>query len=118
FRELVEPLGLPLRHDGRVGFIGGFYAQWEWLGTNLEYIGIPFLQQLLDKEVFQGWTELTCHPGYLSSDFTSFYGKGEEEEIRTVSDPGIRRTIVNLGIQLKSFADYAELVPAAQRSPS
>jgi predicted glycoside hydrolase/deacetylase ChbG (UPF0249 family) len=29
FRALVEPLGVPLRGCGRVGYVGGFYAQWE-----------------------------------------------------------------------------------------
>ena len=37
FRELVEPLGVPLRGETG-GFIGGFYAQWEWMVTNLEYV--------------------------------------------------------------------------------
>src|SRR5215471_9480926 len=27
FQELVEPLGMPLRGEGRVNFVGGFYAQ-------------------------------------------------------------------------------------------
>jgi chitin disaccharide deacetylase len=30
FGELASPLGVPVRGDGRVHFIGGFYAQWEW----------------------------------------------------------------------------------------
>jgi chitin disaccharide deacetylase len=29
FRELVEPLAVPLRGDGQVRYVGGFYAQWE-----------------------------------------------------------------------------------------
>jgi len=30
FQELAEPLGVPLRHDGKVRFVGGFYAQWRY----------------------------------------------------------------------------------------
>src|SRR3954454_5157938 len=37
FRELVAPLGVPLRGDGSVNFVGGFYAQWEWQVTDLTH---------------------------------------------------------------------------------
>src|SRR2546425_1227908 len=47
FRELVEPLGIPLRGDGKVRFVGGFYAQWQWGVTNLEYVSAPFLERML-----------------------------------------------------------------------
>src|SRR5262249_46737971 len=62
FRELVAPLGVPLRADGRVHFVGGFYAQWEWQVTNLEYVSVAFLQRLLREEVVAAWTEVSCHP--------------------------------------------------------
>lgn len=106
FRELVEPLGVPLRDDGRVNFVGGFYAQWEWRVTNLEYVSVPFLQQLLREEVPPGWTEISCHPGYRSPDFTSVYLAEREEEVCTLTDPRVRRTIEELGIRLMSYADY------------
>jgi predicted glycoside hydrolase/deacetylase ChbG (UPF0249 family) len=64
FRELVEPLVVPLRDEGPIRFVGGFYAQWEWLITNLEYVSVPFLQWMLREEVLEGWTEFSCHPGY------------------------------------------------------
>src|SRR5215471_1821176 len=57
FRELVAPLGVPLRDDGRVRFVGGFYAQWEWQVTDLEHVSVPFLQWMLREEVEEGWTE-------------------------------------------------------------
>src|SRR5262245_51388002 len=57
FRELVEPLGVPLRDDGRVRCISHFYAQWELMVTNLDYVSVPFLQRLLHEEVGDGWTE-------------------------------------------------------------
>ncbi len=106
FRELVAPLGVPLRDDGRVQFVGGFYAQWEWRVTNLEYVGVPFLQQMLREEVGPGWTELSCHPGYRSPDFESVYLAEREAEVRTLTDPRIRQTIDELGIRLVSYADY------------
>ena len=110
FRELVAPLGVPLRDDGRVRFVGGFYAQWEWMVTNLEYVSVSFLQQLLRDEVGDGWTEFSCHPGYVSSDYTAVYLREREAEVRTLTDPRIRQTIEELGIRLASYADF----PAAQ----
>lgn len=108
FKELVAPLGVPLRDDGQVRFVGGFYAQWEWMITNLEYVEVPFLQRMLSEEVPTGWTELSCHPGYRSPDFTSIYLAEREVELRTLTDPGIRQTVVDLGIHLVSFADYPQ----------
>ena len=106
FRELVEPLGVPLRGDGRVTFVGGFYAQWEWRVTQLEYVSVPFLEQLLHEETGEGWTEISCHPGYVTPDLRSVYSSERETEIRTLTDPRIRATIEELGIRLMSYADY------------
>ena len=106
FQELVEPLGVPLRGDGRVRFVGGFYAQWEWMVTNLEYVSVPFLQQMLREEVVEGWTEFSCHPGYSSPDYTAVYDAEREVEVRTLTDPRVRQTIEELGISLVSYGDY------------
>ena len=106
FKELVAPLGVPLRDDGRVHFVGGFYAQWEWQVTNLEYVSVGFLQRMLREEVGPGWTEFSCHPGYRSPGFSSVYLAEREAEVRTLTDPGVRRTIEQLGIRLVSYADY------------
>ena len=111
FQELVEPLGVPLRDDGRVRYVSHFYAQWEWMVTNLEYVSVPFLQRLLREEVGGGWTELSCHPGYASPDYTAVYLREREAEVRTLTDPRIRHTIEELGIRL---ASYADLLPAAR----
>lgn len=108
FRELTAPLGVPLRADGPIHFVGGFYAQWEWQVTDLEHVSVSFLQQLLREEVPDGWTELSCHPGYPSPDFTSVYLAEREAELRTLTDPRIRQTLDELGIRLASFANYRE----------
>lgn len=106
FRELVKPLGVPLRGDGRVRFVGGFYAQWEWKVTNLEYVSVQFLQRMLREEVPKGWTEFSCHPGYVTPGYSSVYNSEREEELRTLTNPCIRQTIEELGIRLVSYADY------------
>ena len=114
FREMVAPLGVPLRDDGRVKFVGGFYAQWEWQVTNLEYVSVAFLQKLLREEVPAGWTEISCHPGYPSSGYASVYLAEREVEVQTLTDPRIRQTLAELDIHLASYADYR----AAQACPS
>ena len=106
FRELVEPLGVPLRGDGRVAWIGGFYAQWEDGVTNLEHVSVPFLERLLREEVHPGWTELSCHPGYRSPGFASSYLLEREVEVRTLTNVRVRDAIDELGIEL---ANYVEL---------
>ena len=105
-RALVEPLGLPLRNEPGVHCIGGFYAQWEWMVTNLDYVSVPRLQGILHEEVREGWTEVACHPGYVSPDFSSVYLQEREEEVRTLTDQRIRQTIEALGIHLVNYTDY------------
>ena len=106
FRELVEPLGVPLRYDSQVRCVASFYAQWEWMVTRLEYVSVPVLQSLLHEEVSEGWTEFLCHPGYVSPDFMSVYLTERETEVHTLTDLRIRCTIEQLGICLVSYADY------------
>jgi predicted glycoside hydrolase/deacetylase ChbG (UPF0249 family) len=115
FRELVTPLGIPLRGDGRVRFVGGFYAQWEWQVTNLEYVSVSFLQRMLREEVGDGWTEISCHPGSLDPDSRAVYGHEREAEVRTLTDPRIRAAIKDLGITLSSYEDHASHCETVRR---
>jgi predicted glycoside hydrolase/deacetylase ChbG (UPF0249 family) len=107
FQELVAPLGVPLRAGGDVHFVGGFYAQWEWKVTNLEYVSVPFLQKMLREEPRPGWNEFSCHPGYRSPGFESIYLDEREVEVTSLIDPRIRSTIAELGLRLASYSDWA-----------
>jgi predicted glycoside hydrolase/deacetylase ChbG (UPF0249 family) len=109
FRELVEPLGIPLRGAGSVRFVGGYYAQWQWKVTELQYVSVPFLQGMLRNEVEPGYTEFSCHPGYVTPGYQAAYLQEREYEVATLTDPMIRRTILEEGIQLISYAEYARL---------
>jgi predicted glycoside hydrolase/deacetylase ChbG (UPF0249 family) len=109
FRQLVEPHGVPLRGDGRVHFVGGFYAQWEWKVTNLEYVSVPFLEGILANKAREGWTELSCHPGYMDEGYSAVYLAEREAEVRTLTDPRIREAVDRHAIALASYADYAAL---------
>lgn len=113
FEELVAPLGVPLRHNGPVAYVGGFYAQWEWKVSDLHHVSVLFLRQLLAEEATAPWTEFACHPGYASDDFRSIYWREREVELRTLTDPRIRMTIKELGLALASFADWARQPEAA-----
>jgi chitin disaccharide deacetylase len=108
---LATPVGVPLRESGQVSFIGGFYGQWEWGVTDLEHVSPEFLIWILRNEVEEGWTEVGCHPGYVSGDFTSAYLTEREVELATLVDPHVREEIDKLGIRLASYADLRRSSP-------
>jgi predicted glycoside hydrolase/deacetylase ChbG (UPF0249 family) len=110
FCALLEPLGVPVRGDGRVACIGGFYAQWEEGVTDLEYVSVGSFERLLREEVRAGWTELACHPGYRSAGFRSSYLTEREAEVRTLTDARVQEAITELGIELANYADFGRPV--------
>jgi chitin disaccharide deacetylase len=107
FAELVAPLGVPLRHDGRIAYVGGFYGQWEYGVTDLSHIRVPFLLHLLATEVPGGFTELACHPGCVVGDFSSLYLGERAVELQTLTTPGLRDEIEARGVQLVSFHEWS-----------
>jgi predicted glycoside hydrolase/deacetylase ChbG (UPF0249 family) len=108
FRQLVEPMGIPLRDDGRVQFVGGFYAQWEWMVTDLSKVSVDAFCQMLEAHVYPGWSEFSCHPGYVSDDYQSVYLAERETELKTLTDPRVREAIEAGGIRLVSYADWPD----------
>ena len=106
-RELVAPMAVPLRGEGPVRFVGGFYGQWKWQVTDLDHVRPEFLTWILRNEVEEGWTEISCHPGYVTEDFSSVYLTEREVEIATLTDPRIRAEIDALDIRLASYAELA-----------
>lgn len=109
FCELAAPLGVPVRGDGRVHFIGGFYAQWEWGVTELAHVSVEALQRIMREEVGTGWTEIACHPGYVTPDYAPVYRSEREAELRTLTDARIPAWLEELGISLQSYITYAQL---------
>ncbi len=106
FSELVAPLGVPLRHDGRVHYIGGFWAQSEEGATDLDSVRRPFLLELIETEALEGYTELACHPARVDGDFSSSYLNEREVELGTLTEPGLREEIEARGVSLVSFAAW------------
>lgn len=109
FCEWTAPLKIPVRGACDVRFVGGFYGQWEWMVTELKYVGVPFLQEMIRTEVPPGFTEFSCHPGFVGPDYQAVYNAEREEEVRTLIDPRVREMIDEQGIKLISYADYNRL---------
>lgn len=108
-RALVAPLGVPLRGDGRVTYVGGFYAQWEWRVTELAHVSADALLGILRDEAAPGWTEIGCHPGRVTPDFRSVYLAEREAELATLTDARLPARIAELGVRLAGFADLPPL---------
>lgn len=106
FLEFAAGVGVPVRGDGQVNFVGGFYAQWEWKVTDLSHVSVPALEGMVRSETPAGWTEFSCHPGYVSDDYTAIYLAEREAEVRTLTDPRIAAVIREEGVRLKSYADF------------
>lgn len=112
FRELAAPLGVPLRNDGRVAYIGGFWAQWEPGVTRLEHVGRAHLRHLIHTEVGEGFTELACHPARITGDFRSSYLHERAVELATLTEPGLAEEIRASGVTLVSYHEWSD-IPAS-----
>ena len=108
FFDLARQYGLPLREHSPVHYFSKFYGQWGG-ETHLEQISVESLIWMLKTELQEGVTELSCHPGYVDSDFPSSYSAERETELRTLCDPLIRQVLAEQSIQLVSFSDLGNL---------
>jgi chitin disaccharide deacetylase len=108
FVDLARQYGLPLREHSPVRYFSKFYGQWAG-ETHLEQISVESLMRILETQVQEGITELSCHPGYADPDFPSGYSAERETELRTLCDPIIRQVLAERSIQLVSFRDLVDL---------
>lgn len=99
---------VPVRGHSEIRHVSKFYGQWGG-ETHLEQIGIEGLLRLLDAEVMDGVTELTCHPGYVEPGLSSSYAAEREAELRTLCDERVRQAILQREIELIGFRDLPEL---------
>ena len=70
---------------------------------------------MLDTEIGEGFTELSCHPGYHDPDYPTGYSAERETELRTLCSPRIREVLAEQSIQLVSYHDLAKLLVSAAR---
>lgn len=110
FVEWAENHSVPLREHSPVKYFSSFYGQWNG-ETHPEQISVENLCRMLEDEVVEGFTELSCHPGYKDPYFQSGYANEREIELRTICSPVIRDRIVELGIELISYQDFNALLP-------
>jgi predicted glycoside hydrolase/deacetylase ChbG (UPF0249 family) len=106
FAELVAPLGVPLRHDGRISYVGGFWGQSDSGDPVPEQIGRESLLGLVSSEVENGFNELGCHPARLLGDLRSSYLEQREIELETLTSAQLGEAIAALGVTLVSYLDW------------
>jgi chitin disaccharide deacetylase len=109
FLDLARQYRLPLREHSPVHYFSKFYGQWGG-ETHLEQISVQSLVQMLQTEIHEGVTELSCHPGFVDPDFASGYSAERETELRTLCDPSISQVLAEQSIRLISFGDLVEIV--------
>jgi predicted glycoside hydrolase/deacetylase ChbG (UPF0249 family) len=110
FAPLVEPLGVPLRGDGRVRYLGAFFAHPQAGVVDHERIREPFLLRLLGEIcVEQGFVELGCHPGRVTAELQSSYASEREIELATLTAPDLAGRIGALGLTPASYHDWRQV---------
>jgi predicted glycoside hydrolase/deacetylase ChbG (UPF0249 family) len=67
---------------------------------------------MLCDEIKEGVTELACHPGYVDPGFASVYSVEREVELRTLCDPAVRETVLELGLRLIGFGELQSVCGA------
>ena len=102
FQDLAEEYRLPLREHSPVRYLPKFYGQWGG-ESHLEQISVASLMQMLKTEIGEGFTELSCHPGYIDPLYPTGYSVERETELRTLCDPMIRGQLEKCSIHLMNY---------------
>ncbi len=107
FAPLTAPLGVPLRGDGRVPYLGEFYGQPSRGVVELDRVRVPFLLELLSaSDATADFVELGCHPARVTDDLRSSYAGEREVELATLTEPDLPARIESLGLTLASYHDW------------
>lgn len=112
FLAFARDLRRPLRGYSQVRAFSSFYGQWGG-ESHPEHVGVESLLGMLECEVRDGITELSCHPGYWDPSLASGYGREREVELQTLCDPRVRAALGERGIALASFDDLERHLAAA-----
>jgi len=111
FVEVARRHGIPLREHSDVRYFSKFYGRWGG-SSHPEHIEFASLASML-REIGDGVTELSCHPGYAGLD--SGYDREREIEVRTLCDPRLPRVLEKLRIVLVSYDDITNAGRAGVR---
>jgi predicted glycoside hydrolase/deacetylase ChbG (UPF0249 family) len=109
FDRLAAKLGVPLRFDGRIQYIGEFWAENTPGVIDLDDVSRAHLIDIVRTGVQAGFTEIGCHPGRITGDLRSSYTDPREVELATLTEPGLREEIEASGVELVSFRDWRAL---------
>jgi len=110
FREAAGRLGVHLRDEPPVTYKGGFYGQWVHGVSEPDKVSVAFLSRLLRQELTGGIYELCCHPGYLDPAASFVYHQDRELELATLTDPGIKALLGELGIRLTGWRELPAML--------
>ncbi len=108
FLELSRDAGLPLRDHSPARYFPRFYGQWGG-ESHPEQVGVESLLRMMECEIQEGITELSCHPGYVDARAPSGYTDEREVELKTLCDPRVRAGLRTHGITLMSFHDLGPI---------
>jgi predicted glycoside hydrolase/deacetylase ChbG (UPF0249 family) len=112
FLEFAHQHRLPLREHSPARYFPNFYGQWGG-ETHLEQISVDNLTRMLETQIGEGITELSCHPGYFAAGERTGYSTEREAELRTLCDPVIREVLAAQAIELINFRDLERLQAVA-----
>ncbi|HEY7203231.1 MAG TPA: ChbG/HpnK family deacetylase [Methylomirabilota bacterium] len=115
FLDAARQYRVPVRGLTEVVFVGRFYGQPEFGKTDLSKIGVEAMIGLF-QSLKPGVSEVSCHPGTLESRPDAVYNREREVELQTLTDPRVRSLILEEGIRLINYRDYARLHSAHLRS--
>jgi predicted glycoside hydrolase/deacetylase ChbG (UPF0249 family) len=108
FRRVCRRRGIPLRGYSAVHSCPRFYGQ--WCGeSHPEQISVASLLHILERELIDGVTELSCHPGRPDPALVSTYATEREQELRTLCDLRVRRFLRRAGVTLIHFGQATGL---------
>ena len=110
FRRVCGRHRIPLRAYSPVRSCRRFYGQWGGQ-THPEQISVASLIRILEGDLSDGVTELSCHPGCPDPALASTYAAERERELHTLCDVRVRHFLDRAGVTLIHFG-HAVVQPA------
>jgi chitin disaccharide deacetylase len=102
FRRACLRHGLSLRGYSHVRWCRRFYGQWGGR-SHPEQISVASLVRILEQDLIDGITELSCHPGRHDPTLASTYATERERELHTLCDVRARAFLDRAGVTLIHF---------------
>src|SRR5215472_5355795 len=114
FLDLAREYGMPLGEHSPALLLE-VYGQWSGK-TDLEQMSAESLARMLQTEVTDSVTELSCHSGHVDAEYVTGYSLEREAELRTLCDPRVREALAEHGFQLISYHHLPLLLANATTS--